>query len=258
MQYAWFKRFLDIVLSLIALIVLAPFLLLFAFLIKLDSRGPIFYTQERVGRFGETFRIIKFRTMQIGTPECSTEELGDSNKYITKYGHFLRKFGIDELPQFINVLKGDMSIIGPRPVIVSETMLTKLRIKNGALAIRPGLSGWAQVNGRDAVSVSKKAYFDGHYAQNMGFFFDVSIFFLTIVTIFTHSGYKEGDTIKKMPESKIYNRFMRRMKNLLKKREQQKKKEIREQKKAMREAGDTSMQNAYDKQSAVQDINIKQ
>lgn len=236
MQYAWFKRFLDVLFSLIALIILSPFLLIFAFFIKLDSRGPIFYTQERVGRFGDPFKIIKFRTMQIGTPECSTEELGDSNRYITRYGHFLRKFGIDELPQFINVLKGDMSIIGPRPVIPAESTLTKLRIKNGSLAIRPGLSGWAQVNGRDAVSVSKKASLDGYYAQNMSLFFDALIFFLTVFTVITHSGYKEGVAIKKMPDSKIYNRFMRRMKIALQRRDQKKKKEIREQKKAQREA----------------------
>lgn len=246
MQYAYFKRFLDIIFSLFALLILFPFLFIFALFIKLDSRGPIFYTQERVGRFGDPFRIIKFRTMQIGTPECSTEELGDSNRYITRYGHFLRKFGIDELPQFINVLKGDMSIIGPRPVIMSETTLTKLRTKNGSLAVRPGLSGWAQVNGRDAVSISKKAGLDGYYAQNMSFFFDVGIFFMTLVTVITHSGYKEGVTIKKMPESKIYNRFMRRMKNVLQRRDQLKKKELREQKKAMREASADMMSDNSD------------
>lgn len=224
MQYATFKRLLDIIISLIALIVLFPFLLIFALGIKLDSYGPVLFFQERTGRFGNSFKIWKFRTMQVNTPERSTEELGDDSQYTTRYGHLLRKFGIDELPQLINVLKGDMSLIGPRPVILSETKLTKLRTKNGALAIRPGLSGWAQVNGRDAVSIGKKAEYDGYYAQNMSFFFDVGIFFLSIASVVTHNGYKEGKIIKKSENSRLFNRIDKAFRRKLKKKEQDKKK----------------------------------
>jgi O-antigen biosynthesis protein WbqP len=232
MNYLWFKRFFDIVLSAIAIIILLPFLIIFGLLIKLDSRGPIFFTQERIGRFGDPFKIIKFRTMQVDTPEVSTEELGDSNNYVTKYGHFLRKFGIDELPQLFNVLKGDMSLIGPRPVIASEKKLNRLRMKNGSLAIRPGMSGLAQVNGRDAVTIAKKASYDGTYAQTMSLIIDIQIFFLTIITVITHDGYKEGKIIKKIPSSRLYNRIQRRLKITSKKKEQQQKKIQREQKKA--------------------------
>ena len=157
----------------------------------MDSKGPAVYRQERVGRNEKIFYCYKFRTMLTDAPVCSTNQM-DAGRYITRVGRVIRRLSIDETMQFFNILKGDMSFIGPRPVIPAEYELNDLRVKNGAYSVRPGISGWAQVNGRDVISVRKKAEFDGYYASHLSFGLDFKIFWLTLLTVFTGRGYHEG------------------------------------------------------------------
>lgn len=203
MAYRIVKRALDIIFSALAILVFWPFLLLVALLIKIDSKGPAVYKQERVGRNEKIFFCYKFRTMRTDAPVCSTNQM-DADRYITRAGRIIRRLSIDETMQFFNILRGDMSFIGPRPVIPAEYELNDLRMKNGAYSIRPGISGWAQVNGRDVISVRKKAEFDGYYASHLSFGLDFKIFWLTLLTVFTGRGYHEGAKPPKEAPEKMH------------------------------------------------------
>ena len=195
MYERYIKRALDIIISLISLVVLSPVLLLIAVLIKLESKGPVIFKQKRFGKSKEFFEILKFRTMRTDAPrDVPTNDLRGAGSYITRLGGVLRKTSLDELPQLWNILKGDMSLIGPRPALWNQEDLMELRDKYGASMIRPGLSGWAQVNGRDYLSrdLDKKARRDGEYANNISFAFDLKCVLLTIVKVFNRQGIVEG------------------------------------------------------------------
>lgn len=189
------KRVIDFILSLIGLIVLSPVFIILCIWIKLDSKGPIFFRQKRVGKNKKHFNILKFRTMYIDTPkDMPTHMLSNPDQYITKAGKFLRKTSLDELPQIINILKGEMAIIGPRPALWNQDDLIAERDKYGANDIKPGLTGWAQINGRDELEIDVKASLDGEYVRRMSFPFDVKCFFGTITSVLKHEGVVEGGT----------------------------------------------------------------
>ncbi|MBR4036806.1 MAG: sugar transferase [Oscillospiraceae bacterium] len=192
-MYKYFKRFLDIVLSAAGLLVLSPILLIIAVAIKLDSKGPVLFKQKRVAKGKEHFQILKFRTMYADVPkDVPTHLLADPESKITKIGRFLRKSSLDELPQIWNILVGEMSIIGPRPALWNQFDLIAERDKYGANDVRPGLTGLAQVMGRDELPIDIKAKYDGEYAQNVTFTNDVKIFFKTITSVLGAKGVKEG------------------------------------------------------------------
>ena len=200
-KYIIIKNVLDFILSLLALIVLFPFFCIFAIIIKLESKGPIFFKQKRIGKDKKEFYIYKFRTMRTDTPkDMPTHMLKNADSYITKSGKIFRKTSIDELPQIINILKGQMSIIGPRPALWNQYDLIKERDKYNANSIRPGLTGWAQVNGRDELEIPIKAKFDGEYVEKMSLLFDTKIFLKTIIKVFKHDGVVEGKVEKEKTE----------------------------------------------------------
>ena len=189
------KRFLDIVLSLVGLIVLAIPMLVFALIVKLDSPGPVLFWQKRVGIHKKTFMMPKFRTMYTDTPaNMPTHLLSDPQKWITRSGAWFRKLSIDELPQILCIFTGKMSIIGPRPALWNQDDLIEERDKYGANDVRPGLTGWAQINGRDELEIPVKARLDGEYVQNLSFLFDCRCFFGTIFKVLRHDGVVEGGT----------------------------------------------------------------
>ena len=192
-MYSFFKRLLDIVLSLTALIVLAPLLLVLALLLKLDSPGPALFKQKRVGRNEKLFDIYKFRSMYTSAPrDVATSELQNAESHITRVGRVLRKTSLDELPQLFNVLKGEMSLIGPRPLVPNEKDIHELRREKGAYRVRPGITGWAQVNGRDCVLPVDKARLDGYYADHISFGLDVKIIIFSVICVLTARGVREG------------------------------------------------------------------
>lgn len=187
------KRFIDFVLSLIGLIVLSPIFLIVILAIKLDSKGPVIFKQKRVGLNKRHFNIYKFRTMRIDTPkEMPTHLLDNPDYFITKVGAFLRKTSLDELPQIVNILKGEMAIIGPRPALWNQYDLIEERDKYGANDIRPGLTGWAQINGRDELEIPVKAKLDGEYVEKESFSMDVKCFIGTIISVSKSEGVVEG------------------------------------------------------------------
>ena len=189
------KRIIDFILSGVGTIVLAPFMLLIALLIKLESKGPVLFRQKRVGLHKKTFSIMKFRTMCTDTPkDTPTHMLKNPDQYITKVGRFLRKTSLDELPQILNILIGEMAVIGPRPALWNQDDLVAERDKYGANDVLPGLTGWAQINGRDELEIPIKAKLDGEYVEKMSFLFDLKCFFGTITSIFKHEGVVEGGT----------------------------------------------------------------
>lgn len=189
------KRVFDFLISTFGILFLSLPMLIIALAIKIDSRGPIFFKQKRVGKGKKHFSILKFRTMRIDTPhDAPTHELSDPKKWITKVGGFLRKTSLDELPQLFNIWVGQMSIIGPRPALWNQFDLIEERDKYGANDVRPGLTGWAQINGRDELEIDVKAKFDGEYIEKMGFFFDCKCFFGTITSVLKHDGVVEGGT----------------------------------------------------------------
>lgn len=191
----FFKRLIDIVLSFMGICVLLVPMLILAVIIKIDSRGPVFFKQKRVGKNKKHFGILKFRTMRIDTPhDAPTHELSDPKKWITRVGGFLRKTSLDELPQLFNIFVGHMSIIGPRPALWNQYDLIEERDKYGANNVRPGLTGWAQINGRDELEIDVKAKLDGEYVEKMGFFFDIKCFFGTIFSVLKSDGVVEGGT----------------------------------------------------------------
>jgi len=194
-MYIYIKRIIDFILSLVALIILSPLFLILALWIKMDSKGPIFFRQKRIGKDRTFFQIYKFRTMLAETPDdMPTHLLEDPEAFITKSGKFLRKTSLDELPQLINILKGEMAIIGPRPALWNQDDLADERDKYGANDVLPGLTGWAQINGRDELPINVKAQLDGEYIQNMGFGFDIKCFFGTFLSILKSDGVVEGGT----------------------------------------------------------------
>ena len=191
--YLKVKRVLDIILSVIGIVVLSPLLIIISICIKLTSKGPVFFKQRRIGKNKIEFTIYKFRTMRSDTPHnMPTHMLKNANSYITKVGAVLRKTSLDELPQLFNIVKGDMSIIGPRPALWNQEDLINEREKYSANDIRPGLTGWAQVNGRDELEIHVKAKYDGEYVDKISFLFDLKIFFKTIINVFKHDGIVEG------------------------------------------------------------------
>ena len=195
MYQNFFKRLLAIVLSLLGLICLGWLLILLCIAIKIDSPGPVLFKQKRVGRGKSHFYILKFRTMRIDTPrDMPTHLLANPEQYITRVGKFLRKTSLDELPQLLNILKGDMAIIGPRPALWNQFDLIAERDRYGANDIRPGLTGWAQINGRDELEIDVKAKLDGEYVQRLSFGFDVKCFLGTIAAVLRSDGVVEGGT----------------------------------------------------------------
>ena len=189
------KRLLAVVLSLCGMLCLSWLFLILAIAIKLDSPGPVFFKQKRVGRGKRHFYILKFRTMRIDTPhDLPTDLLHDPEQYITRMGHFLRKTSLDELPQIYNILAGQMSIIGPRPALYNQYDLIDARDKAHANDIRPGLTGLAQINGRDELPIDVKAKYDGEYAAHLTFGMDLKIFFLSFSYVFQRRGVVEGGT----------------------------------------------------------------
>ncbi|MDT2764694.1 sugar transferase [Enterococcus asini] len=191
----YLKRGIDFLLSLIGIIVLSPVFLILSLAIKLDSKGPIIFQQKRVGKGKSHFHIYKFRTMRIDTPkEMPTHLLENPDYFITKTGKFLRKTSLDELPQLFNILKGDMAVIGPRPALWNQYDLIAERDKYQANDIRPGLTGLAQISGRDELEIDVKAKLDGEYTANITPLMDLKCFFGTILAVFKHEGVVEGGT----------------------------------------------------------------
>ncbi|BCK00825.1 sugar transferase [Anaerocolumna chitinilytica] len=196
-MYLYIKRILDFLLALIGGVLLSPMFMVLILAIKLDSSGPVLFTQKRVGKNKKYFNILKFRTMRIDTPQDRpTHLLENPEKYITKIGYILRKTSLDELPQIWNILIGDMSIIGPRPALWNQYDLIEERDKYGANNIRPGLTGWAQINGRDELLIPNKAKLDGVYIKKISFLFDCKCFFGTFLSVVKHKGVIEGGTGK--------------------------------------------------------------
>ena len=194
-MYKFFKRTLDIVLSFLGMFVLSPFFLFLVLAIKLDSKGPVLFKQKRVGLHKKHFYILKFRTMRIDTPkDTPTHLLENPEQWITKVGKFLRKTSMDELPQIWNIFVGDMSIIGPRPALWNQYDLIEERDRYGANDVLPGLTGWAQIHGRDELPIAKKAELDGYYVQHLSFGLDVRCFFGTIKSVVKSEGVVEGGT----------------------------------------------------------------
>lgn len=191
------KRIFDAFFGVLLLICLSPLMLVLAIWIKLDSKGPVLFKQERVGRNGKRFTIYKFRSMSDDAPhQMATSEFDTALSYITRSGQLMRKTSLDELPQLLNVLKGDMSVIGPRPLIPKETDILAMRDKYGASRILPGITGLAQVHGRDEVTDENKALYDGKYALNISMLLDISIFCKTVFDVVKIRGVHEGKMVK--------------------------------------------------------------
>lgn len=189
------KRLLDILLSGCGIVVLSPAYLLVALAIVLDDPGPVFFRQKRVGIHKTHFQILKFRTMRMCTPhDVPTHLLDDPEKYITRVGRFLRKTSLDELPQIFQIFTGKMAVIGPRPALWNQYDLIEQRDLYGANDVRPGLTGWAQINGRDELPIAVKARLDGEYVKNLSFLFDCKCFLGSITAVLKHEGVVEGGT----------------------------------------------------------------
>lgn len=196
--YFGIKRLIDVILSFLAIIILFIPGIIIAICIKIESKGPVFFKQKRVGKNKKYFMIYKFRTMRTDTPkDMPTHMLNNPDLYITKVGRILRKTSLDELPQIINIIKGDMSIVGPRPALWNQDDLIAERDKHHANDIRPGLTGLAQISGRDELEIPVKAKLDGEYTKNISFWLDVKIFFKTIIKVFESDGVVEGKVEKK-------------------------------------------------------------
>lgn len=195
MYKRYIKILLDSCLSLMGIIILSPLLMFLAVVIKLTSPGPILFKQKRIGKDNKQFFIYKFRTMLIDTPkDMPTHLLENPDQYITKVGKFMRKTSLDELPQLFNILKGEMAVIGPRPSLPNQYDLNKLRDENGASTVKPGLTGLAQISGRDELEIDVKASLDGEYVNNMSFLLDFKCFVGTIAAVLKHEGVVEGGT----------------------------------------------------------------
>lgn len=208
----FFKRLLDLIFSGLAILVLSFPMLIIALIIKIDSRGPVFFRQKRIGIHKKHFNILKFRSMRTDTPhDAPTHTLQGANSYITKVGKFLRKTSLDELPQIFNIFCGQMSIIGPRPALWNQDDLVAERDKYGANDVKPGLTGWAQINGRDELEIPVKARLDGEYTEKLnvgkfqGFAMDVRCFFGTFLSVLRSDGVVEGGTGETEREKEAHN-----------------------------------------------------
>lgn len=186
------KRFFDIIISLFGLIILSPLLALTCVVIFIDDGLPVVFRQKRVGRNSKLFTIYKFRTMKKGTRSAATGELSESDEQITKSGRVLRKTSVDELLQLVNVLNGTMSIVGPRPLIPEEKEIHALRERYGVYKVRPGVTGWAQINGRDALDDETKALYDKEYVEKQSLLFDIKILLKTVAVVFKRENITEG------------------------------------------------------------------
>ena len=194
-MYPYIKRGADVLFALLALICLSPVYLALALAVKISSPGPVLFRQKRVGRGGRLFTIYKFRTMRTDTPrDTATHLLQDPARYITGVGAFLRRSSLDELPQFFNVLKGDMSIVGPRPALYNQYDLIAAREKAGVNAVRPGITGLAQISGRDELPIPVKVRYDREYVENLSLKMDARCFFGTIISVLRGEGVREGGT----------------------------------------------------------------
>ena len=182
------KRIFDIVFSLSVLLIFAVPILLIAAAIRLTSQGPAIYWSDRVGKNNTIFRMPKFRTMQVDTPSVATHLMTDPGKYLTRVGKFLRKTSLDELPQIWSILIGDMSVVGPRPALFNQEDLVELRTAAGVEKLPPGLTGWAQINGRDELPIPEKVKLDAEYLERQSFLFDLKIIFLTFVKVLHRQG----------------------------------------------------------------------
>ena len=182
------KRLFDLILAIWAALVLVLPIVLMALLVKLTSKGPVLYWSDRVGRNNSIFRMPKFRSMRVETPAVATHLLADPSVYLTPIGSFLRKTSLDELPQLWSILKGDMSFVGPRPALFNQDDLIELRTQKGIHRLTPGLTGWAQINGRDELPIPIKVEFDHYYLVNQSFFLDMKIIFQTFLRVIRHEG----------------------------------------------------------------------
>ena len=187
-MYPLFKRITDFLFSIILIIILFPLMIIISLLVKIDSKGPIIFRQKRIGLNSHEFMIYKFRTMKTGTPDVAKSILGKNNNMVTKFGKFLRRTSIDEIPQLFNIFKGDMSFIGPRPALYNQYDLIEMRKKVGVDKIRPGISGVAQINGREDMLLEKKVSFDEFYLKNMSLFMDIKIIIKTLFVLFSKKG----------------------------------------------------------------------
>ncbi|PAD40402.1 sugar transferase [Terribacillus sp. 7520-G] len=204
-MYVYLKKFIDFTAALLSLLLLWPIILLIALIIKIDSKGPVLFKQKRVGIGKKTFYIYKFRTMRVDTPkDMPTHMLEDPYYFITRVGKFLRKSSLDELPQLFNIIKGEMSIVGPRPALWNQKDLINERDKHGANDIYPGLTGWAQINGRDELPIKVKAVLDGEYVEKMSFSFDCLCIIKTLTSIFKGSGIVEGSYEKQDNKQQVH------------------------------------------------------
>lgn len=186
------KRGFDFISSLIGIIIFSPILLLLTIIVKTTSPGPVLFKQRRIGKSNKEFMIYKFRTMRIDTPNVATHLLKNPEQYITPIGKFMRKTSLDELPQLFNILKGEMSVVGPRPALYNQYDLIEMRTNANVHTVRPGLTGLAQVSGRDELENEQKVYFDQQYVQQQSFFFDLKVILLTVVKVFKSEGVIEG------------------------------------------------------------------
>jgi O-antigen biosynthesis protein WbqP len=190
MYSKYFKRIFDLIISLMAITFLGAFMVIISVRIKLESKGPILFKQRRVGKGGNEFTIYKFRSMRTGTPNVATDKLMNTEQYVTKLGKVIRKTSLDEIPQLINILKGDMSIVGPRPALYNQYELIAARDTVKVNSLRPGLTGYAQVKGRDFITDEEKVRFDLYYLENVSFMLDVKIIFMTFYSVIQSEGVK--------------------------------------------------------------------
>ncbi|MGL5417354.1 MAG: sugar transferase [Clostridium sp.] len=197
------KRAFDLISSLIAFIVFSPIFLVIAIIIKLTSPGPIFFKQRRIGKDNVEFNILKFRTMRIDTPNVATHLLENPEQYITGIGKFMRKTSLDELPQLINIIKGEMSVVGPRPALYNQYDLRDMRTGKQIHKLMPGLTGWAQINGRDEIPLKDKVELDRYYLEKKSFIFDIKIIFMTVFSVLRSDGVKEGQNGNDLKEKEI-------------------------------------------------------
>ncbi len=186
------KRFSDILFCIIILSILSPLLLIISLVIKFDSKGPALFRQRRIGRNNQEFVLYKFRSMRTEAPEVATHLLKNPQSYITPFGKFLRKSSLDELPQLLNILKGDMTFIGPRPALYNQHDLIDLRTRCGVHTLRPGVSGWAQVNGRDCLEIREKVDYDFDYLEHHSLTMDIKILLFTVLKVLRADGVREG------------------------------------------------------------------
>lgn len=191
--YLKIKNCLDLIFAAFLTILISPLLLLIAILIKLDSKGPVLFKQKRIGKDNQAFEIYKFRSMGMEAPkDLPTHIFTNAESYITGVGIFLRKSSLDELPQLFNIMQGQMSFIGPRPALWNQYDLIEARKVSGVDKIKPGITGWAQVNGRDELSIKEKVHFDVHYAEHISLLLDLKILVLTVTSVLTRRGISEG------------------------------------------------------------------